>query len=190
MSTDDEETVRINVEVPESVRETAKQKLSHGGISREVRDRLHEIAFGPELAQRSRLERQRASTKEELQDKREERREIDADIETLEGRVQALDEKLASITTKEDKYEAKLEELEASLREDGMRLDDDNPNVQRAASTGGVEPEGVLETLKERNPDVPAYAFTDGLHDRKNEWNGVEESEIGKKPDEREGRYR
>ncbi|EMA42678.1 hypothetical protein [Halococcus saccharolyticus] len=187
---DDEETVRINVEVPESVRDTAKQKLDYGGLSREIRERLEEIAFGPELAHRSRLERQRADLKNRLRDVREKRREIDAEIETLEEQVQAVDEKLGSITEREDKYDAKLEELESQLRRDGMRLDVENPKVGRAAATGGVEPEGVIRELKDRNPDVPDYAFEDGLHDHEHDWTGVLDEDLGQDPDEREARYR
>lgn len=187
---DDEEMVRINVEVPKSVRDTATDKLEYGGLSREVRERLHEIAFGPELTQRSRLERQRADLEDDLREKREARRQIETDIETLENRIQAVDEKLSNITSREDKFEAKLEELESQLRRDGTRIFPDHPGVERAAATGSVEVEGVIKQLKERNPDVPDFAFESGLHDHENQWNGVSEAEIGVEPDERERRYR
>lgn len=169
---DDEELVRVVAQVPESVKETAKQKLEYGGLSREIQETLERIAFGEDLTQRSRLERQRDELRKELRRKRERRRELNAEIETLEGRIDGVDDKLADITTREDKYEAKIEELEAMLRQDGVRLDPNNGAVQRAAKTGGVEPEGVVETLKERNPDVPEYAFRDGLHDAET-WNGL-----------------
>jgi len=183
--TDDEPTTRVVAEVPESVKETAKEKLEYGGISREIKETLERIAFGEELTQRSRLERQREELKAELRDKREQRRELDAEIETLEDRINGVDEKMNNLTTREDKFEAKLEELEAKLRVDGMRLDPEHPAIQRAAKTGGVEAEGVIETLKERNPDVPAYAFQDGLHDRET-WNGLPDSEANLPVDERE----
>lgn len=172
--TDGEETARVVAEVPKSVKETAKEKLPYGGLSDEIQQTLERIAFGEELSQRSRLERQRDEIKEKLRQKRAERRELNAEIETLEDRIGGLDEKLSSITTREDKYEAKIEELEAMLRIDGTRLDPDHAAVKRAATTGGVEPEGVVETLKERNPDVPSYAFEDGLHSRET-WNGLPE---------------
>ena len=187
---DDEKMVRINVEVPESVRDTAKKNLDYGGLSREIRERLEEIAFGPELSHRSRLERQRADLKDRLRDVREKRRDLDAEIETLEEQIQAVDEKLGSITEREDKYEAKLEELESQLRRDGIRMYPGTPKVERAAATGGVEPEGVIKELKERNPDVPDYAFEDGLHDYDHDWNGVAEADAGLEPADREARYR
>lgn len=170
--TDSEETARVVANVPKSVKETAKQKLPHGGLSKEIQDTLERIAFGEDLSQRSRLERQRDDLRETLREKRDKRRELDAEIETLEGKINGIDEKLSTITTREDKYEAKIEELEALLRQDGVRLDPEHGAVRRAAETGGVEPEGVVKTLKERNPDVPAYAFQDGLHDRRT-WDGL-----------------
>ena len=189
MSNHDEKT-QVHVEVSKDVKETAKEKLGHGGLSREIRDCLERIAFGAELNKRSRLERRRDELESELRDARQERREIDARIETKEDRISGIDAKLSNLTKREDKYEAKLEELESQLREDGIRVFPSFPNVKRAASTGEVEPEGVVETLKERNPDVPEYAFKNGINDYENDWEGVPEVEIGKNPDEREQRYR
>lgn len=186
----DEEMVRVNVEVPKSVRDTATEKLEYGGLSREIRERLHEIAFGPELTQRTRLERRRESLKDDLREKREARRKIETEIETLENRILAVDEKLASVTSREDKFEAKLEELESQLRRDGIRVFTDHPAVGRAAATGEVEVEGVIRELKDRNPDVPDFAFENGLHDYENGWDGVPEADLDKPVDERERRYR
>lgn len=186
MSGDDEKTVRVVAEVPESVKETAKEKLEYGGLSREIQETLERIAFGEDLTQRSRLERQRDELQAELREKREQRRDLDAEIETLEQRISGVDEKLSEITTREDKYEAKLEELDALLRQDGVRLDPDHGAVRRAAETAGVEPEGVVATLKERNPDVPTYAFEDGLHDRET-WGGLPDDQATHAVSEREG---
>jgi vacuolar-type H+-ATPase subunit I/STV1 len=172
MSDDDTETARVVADVPADVKETAKEKLPFGGISEEIQATLERIAYGEELGQRSRLERRREELQADLRDARERRREIDAEIATLEDRISGVDDKLSNLTTREDKFEAKIEELEAMLRQDGTRLDPNHAAVKRAAETGGVEPEGVVETLKERNPDVPPYAFEDGLHDR-NTWDGL-----------------
>jgi len=184
--TDDtpEETTRVVAEVPVEVKEAAKEKLPYGGLTEEIQDTLERIAFGEDLTQRSRLERRREDLQSDLEDRRAERRELDARIENLEQQVASIDEKLSTITTREDKYEAKIEALEASLRHDGMRCDPGNGAVQRAASTGGVEPAGVVKTLKERNPDVPAYAFEDALHDRET-WDGFVEERASLPVDER-----
>ena len=173
MTDENTETARVVADVPADVKETAKEKLPFGGISEEIQNTLERIAYGEELGQRSRLERRREALRSELRDARERRRDIDAEIATLEDRINGVDDKLSSLTSREDKFEAKIEELEAMLRQDGTRLDPDHAAVKRAAETGGVEPEGVVETLKERNPDVPTYAFEDGLHDR-NTWDGLD----------------
>jgi len=185
MSQEDEKTVRVVADVPESVKETAKEKLEYGGISREIQQTLERIAFGEDLTQRSRLERQRTELVEERRKKREERREIDTDIENLDQRIDGIDEKLNNLTTREDKYEARLESLEHRLRHEGQRLDANHGAVKDTAREAGVEPEKVMETLKERNPDVPVYAFQDGLHDR-NSWDGLTESQANREVAERE----
>lgn len=173
---DDEETVRVVADVPVSVKETAKEKLEYGGISREIQETLERIAFGEELTQRSRLERQREELQDTLREKRERRRELDADIANLETRIDGVDEKLSNVTSREDKYEAKLEELEAKLRVEGQRIDPDHPAVERAAATGGVETDGVIQTLMDRNPDVPEYAFQQHGYDAKS-WDGLPEEQ-------------
>jgi outer membrane protein TolC len=104
--------------------------------------------------------------------------------------VQAVEEKLAQITTREEKYEAKLEELEGQLRHDGIRLDPGHPAVKRTAGAGGVDPDGVIRDLKERNPDVPAYAFEDGINDYENDWNGLPDDIANREPGDRTGEYR
>ena len=184
--TDEEETTRVVADVPTDVKETAKEKLPYGGISQEIQNTLERIAYGEELGQRSRLERRREELQADLREARERRREIDAEIATLEDKINGVDDKLSTLTSREDKYEAKVEELEAMLRQDGTRLDPEHAAVKRAAETGGVEPEGVVETLKERNPDVPTYAFKDGLHDR-NTWDGLDDETATLPVDERKG---
>lgn len=159
----EEESVRITFEAPESVRDGAKQKLPHGGMSEELRDTLTRIAFGEDMNQRSRLEKQKEDLKEKLREKREIRREADADIETLEGRLQGINEKLDQISTGEERYEAKLESLEYNVRVDGTHLDPGHGQVKSVAGEFGKSPEGVIKDLKHRNPDVPDQAFEEGM---------------------------
>jgi len=182
---DESETARVVADVPKEVKEAAAEKLEYGGLSREIQDMLERIAFGEDLNQRSRLQRQRQQLKDDLVDKREARRAINNDIETIEQRINGINEQLSNLTTREDKYEAKLESLEHRLRVEGSRLDPEHPAIKEAASTGGVEVEGVIQTLKERNPDVPVYAFQDGLRDRES-WDGLPESVAERSVDERE----
>lgn len=170
---DREELARVVADVPKTVKEAAQDKLEYGGLTREVEELLERIAFGEDLGQRSRIERRLEQLDDEMRGLREERRELDAQIENTEQQRKALEQKLSNLTTKEDKFDAKLEELESRLLDEGTRLDPDHPAVKRAAATGGTEPEGVIEELKERNPEVPGYAFKQAMHDTF-EWNGRE----------------
>ncbi|WP_245998615.1 hypothetical protein [Halalkalicoccus subterraneus] len=159
---DEEEKVRVTIEVPESVRDGAKSKLPHGGMSDEVRGLLTRIAFGQEMNQRSRLEQQLDDLREERSKLQRERRELDAKIENLDDRIHGVEDKLGSITTQEDRYEAKLEELEYRIRVEGTRVFPEHGAVERVASGVGKNPEGVIKDLKQRNPDVNDSAFEEG----------------------------
>lgn len=188
---DDEETKRINVAVPQSVHETAKKKLEYGGISREVRDTLRRVAFGEDMNQRSRLEHQLTELQDERDELRAERREIDAKIETIETRITGIQNDISQLSTEEERYESKLEELEYRVREDGTRLFAENTHVERVAKAAEREPEAVVNDLKERNPDIPDYAFEEGDLYRENQsWTGVPDEDVHLAVEDREQRYR
>lgn len=169
---DDEDKVQVIVKVPKSVRDAAKEKLEHGGMSRELRDTLTRIAFGEDLNQRSRLERTRDELQNRINELRAKRRELDTEIDNLEMRREGINEKLTNVTTREDKFEAKLESLENRLLNEGQRLFETHAAVIEAAQTGAVETEQVIAMLKERNEEVPEYAFQEAFKDRQT-WNGL-----------------
>jgi chromosome segregation ATPase len=185
----DEETVRVVANVPKSIKETAKEKLPHGGLSQEIEDALSRVAFGEDLAQRSRLERQLDELQDERSRLQDERRELNAKIETYDNQIESVQSELSQLSSKEERYESKLEELEDRLRVEGMRLDPGNRHVTRVAKEAQREVEGVIHDLKERNPDVPDFAFEDGLHDHENTWRPIDDDEITP-VDERKEVYR
>lgn len=187
---EDENRVQITVQVPESVRDAAKEKLEHGGMSQEVRDTLTRVAFGEDINQRSRLESRLESLRDERDELREERRELDAEIENIDSRIDGIEKELSQLSSKEERYEAKLESLEYRIRGEG-RIFSGHSAVQNVAKEAQREPEGVIKDLKDRNPDVPDYAFEDGLHDYENDWNGFDSEDIiTRDVDDREARYR
>lgn len=191
MTDDDEETKRINVAVPKSVHETAKKKLEYGGITREVRESLRRVAFGEDMNQRSRLEQQMSELQEEREELRAERREIDAKIETIETKISGLQDDVSQLSSEEERYESKLEELEYRVREDGTRLWPENTHVERVAKASQREPEAVVHDLKQRNPDVPDYAFEEGdLYRTEQSWSGVPDEDINLSVEDREARHR
>lgn len=158
----EEEDVRVTFTVPEGIRDGAKRRLPHGGMSEELRGTLRRIAHGEDMNQRSRLEKQKRDLKKELRDEREKHRDAGANIETLEDRIQGINDELEGLSAKEDRYEAKLENVEYDLRIDGMRLWSDHPAVTDVAAEVGKTGEGVIKDLKHRNPDVPDHAFKQG----------------------------
>lgn len=191
MSKDDEEMKQIAVNVPASVHETAKMKLEYGGISREVREALRRVAFGEDMNQRSRLEQQMEELKDEREELRADRRELDAKIANIDSKIDGIQDDISQLSSEEERYESKLEELEYRVREDGTRLYPGNGHVERIAKEAKREPEAVVNDLKERNPDIPDYAFEQGdLHRQNQRWNGVPEEDIDLPVDEREARYR
>lgn len=188
---DDEETTMITVNVPTSVHETAKQKLEHGGLSREVRESLRRIAFGEDMNQRSRLERQLEELRDEREELRAERRELAAKIENIDSKIDGIQDDISSLSSEEERYESKLEELEYRVRAEGTRLWPENVHVERVAKEAQREPDAVINDLMERNPDIPEYAFEEGdLYRTENRWDGVPEENIDIDVSERESKYR
>lgn len=157
-----EETVRLTVEVPESVRDGAKAKLPHGGLTQVVREELSRVAFGEEMGQRSRLESHLEDVRKERDKLQRERRELDAKIDNLNDQAKDIEQKLDDLTTQEDRYEAKLESLEYSIRIEGKNLFPEYGQIKTLAVETGKSPEGVIKDLKHRNPDVPDKAFVEG----------------------------
>ena len=188
---DDEEMVLVNAEVPKPVRDAAKEKLEYGGMSREIRELLTRVAFGEDLAQRSRLEQQLDALREQREELQRERREIDSKIENVDSRISGIETKLSSLSSREERYESKLEELEYRLRGEGTRLGPDSPVVKRVAKESETEPEGVIKDLKKRNPDVPDYAFEEKTpYADEPSWHGVAEENVDLAVEDREARYR
>lgn len=152
------ERVTMSVKVEKHLREAAKRNSEHGEISEEFRKTIQRIAYGEEIEQEERL-------KVELREKRNERdelkgeiREKQAEVETLETEIARLEERVENRNERRDKFEGMVEMLEATLK-DGGRVFPEHGQVKQAAAVGEVEPEDVIERLKERNPDAPDHAF-------------------------------
>lgn len=171
--TDDTETVQVSHLVPKSARETAQAKTDHGELSEKVRSLYETIAFGEELGERSQIERELRSVREQKDEKRSEIRQLQADVESLEKRESRLEERLSEMSSREDKYEGAIEMLEEQIY-DGQNVFPGHTGVQRAAGLADVEPEGVIQTLKDRNPNVPDHVYKQKLHTNK-KWRGCSE---------------
>ncbi|ADJ17266.1 hypothetical protein HacjB3_19618 (plasmid) [Halalkalicoccus jeotgali B3] len=163
---DPNETSFVGTDVLTVAKDAVKAKRGHGGISEVIRDAINREAFGEQLNRRGQLEARREELVEKRAERREELREVtnrlEGEIDALGDEIDTLDTKLNSLTTREERYEAKLESLEYWLRVKGMRFDPGNGRLKEVAASAGREPEGVIQDLKLRNPDVPDVAFGDG----------------------------
>lgn len=92
---DDVEKVQLNIRVDKPAKEGAKEKLPHGGLTREINEYLNDIAFG-----NGRI----ADVQSDLQDLRDERRQTRAErdylneqLEDLDIRIERLEGELAEL---------------------------------------------------------------------------------------------
>jgi predicted nucleic acid-binding Zn-ribbon protein len=92
---DDVEKVQLNIRVDKPAKEGAKEKLPHGGLTREINDYLNDIAFG-----NGRI----ADVQSDLQDLRDERRQkraerdyLNEQLEDLDIRIERLEEELQEL---------------------------------------------------------------------------------------------
>lgn len=170
----DEYDDQVHVKVDADTKALAKDKLGHGGLSRIIRERIEEIAYGEEVSRHTQLEQRLITLRERKDELRAERRQLDADIEEVEQEIARVEEQLSHLDKREDKYDAALEMLEETLYAGG-RVFPEHGQVKRAARIGGVDEAAVIAALQERNPSVPEFAFVDALQDGR-EWDGIEEA--------------
>lgn len=172
---EDPENVQVSHLVPEHVREAAKANAEYGELSEKVRTLYETVAFGEEIGERSQLQRELDSIREKKDQKRAKKREIETEIENLERREQRIEERISSLSSKEDKFEGAMEMIEQQLY-DGTHIFPEHGLVKRATGLAGMDPEQVINKLKERNPGVPDYAFKSKIHAER-DWHGCTEAE-------------
>jgi len=68
-----------------------------------------------------------------------------------------------------------MEMIEQQLY-DGTHIFPEHGLVTRATGLAGMDPEQVINKLKERNPGVPDYAFKSKMH-AQHDWHGCTEEE-------------
>jgi uncharacterized coiled-coil DUF342 family protein len=93
---EDDDFEQLNVRVPRETKEAAKDRLDHGGLTREIRETLHQIAYGTAS--------ERADLAADLEALRDERRELRTERDYLNSRIENLSQKI-------ERKEARLNEL-------------------------------------------------------------------------------
>lgn len=169
MSNDADEDVRFNVQMSRRLRNDAKRNTERGELSESVRKLFRRKAYGTAGTEQStEIERKKAElrdVRDTIDQLRRKRRRIDAEIETKEQRAARLEERIAQLEERDDKFDTVVDTLEGSLLE-GQRVtptmvDDD------------LDAQAVIETLKDRNPDVPNHAFELATPGEPTDWRRV-----------------
>lgn len=156
---DDDELVQVSHMVPESHREQASKNTEYGGISQAVREVYRILAEGGSKS-RVRLEMQLRKVRRDRKRIQEEISDLRDQLSHLTSREDELEDRVEDERSRSEAYEAQLEELEALL-DDGDHIFEEHGKVQRAAEVGDRTPREVIDTLKDRNPDVPDELFTE-----------------------------
>jgi chromosome segregation ATPase len=185
-----EETALFGAHIDADTAEIIDSRLEYGEKSELVRDLAQAIAYGGDWDERTAIDTQIENVEQRLADAREERRRADAKIETIENELEKLREKREVKQTTEEKLDISLVPIESELRQ-GNRVFVEHGPVDSVARELKLPAADVIDRLKERNPDVPDYAFEELVPYADNEaWNGVPEPELNTPPENREDLYR
>ena len=157
---EDDELVQVNHLVPESIRDTAQENGEHGEVSEAVRTAYRIVAFGEEFGGANRLEMELRKVQDEKQRTEAKIREVEAELENLAQREEQIKDRIADVDSRNERFEKTLSDLEAML-DRGEAVFEGHAAVQSAARLGSRNPHEIVETLKDRNPDLPEKAFKD-----------------------------
>lgn len=147
-----------------------------------IRDYIDSMLAGEDVT-----EHVRRQIKQQKREQRVEQERIALEKQRLERREQELadehvrtNERFEILDEIEDEREAAakeaIEDLEEHLYSGGRIWADEQdpfPRVAEAADLLGKSHAGVINLIKERNPEIPDHAFEDGRSSNK-EWNGID----------------
>jgi len=166
-----DEKTRVNVEMPDHLHNAVMRELPHGKFSEEVRSLAQRLAFGEEIAEDDALRAELENVRAEIDDVDATMTELRAKRKELENKEKRIEKKVDKQAKQQQKHEGQIEMLEGELRA-GQNLDEGDGRVKRAADSGRMKPEHVIEKLRNRNPEVPDYAFETNIPSQK-KWDGV-----------------
>lgn len=165
-----DDTVRTTITMPRHLRDAAKENAEHGELSERVRSLYRRIAFGEDVDQHETVKLELERVRSDKDDVRAQIRDLQAELDRLETKEARLEEKLSKHTSRQQKYEGHLESLETLLY-DGVHVDEEHPGVEKAANAAQVSPSDVIDDLRERNPQIPDYAYLP-INEADRRWNG------------------
>jgi len=167
--------VRYNVKMPERLREDAKRNTQRGDLAKEVRAVFRRKAYGEgAVDEESKLDEAKSeltSVRERIDDLRRDRGKIDNEIETQERRATRLEERISNLEEQQDEVEQAIETLENMLQSGEMMW---RKRIQNATEFDESTADKVLVELKNRNPEIPAYAFEKPKMHQPNDWTEID----------------
>lgn len=168
MSSEDNDTKALAAEVDAEVHENLKEKLDHGEISELLRRVAETVAYGGTGDKRTIFDERIEMKREELDTKRYERKIVDTDIDRLEQELRELERKREQVETKEEQFMGEIKGIERRLRAGELPcVFTDHAEIANLKNEYGRSKESIIDLLRERNPDVPEYAFVDNLRDQR-----------------------
>jgi TolA-binding protein len=186
------ETKHFGGEIPADVYDLMSKRLDYGEKSEILRRVAEQIAYGGGWDDRTAVDVRIEHLKARLTEKREQRRDIDKQIEELENDLEECQRKREQTQSREERLQAALVGIESDLRA-GKRVHTDLAAVHGIAREFNLAPEGVIDKLKLRNPDVPDEAFESpsaGNGPQGRSWDGIDLRKRDLPPAEREEVYR
>lgn len=183
--TDDHSRWGANIDA--DTKEILDEKLDHGEASEILREVANSIAYGSGWDQATLLDRQIEKKRQQLRTLRDKRRDIDGAIETAEEELRELERDRKEVKTKEEQFEGALWSFEQSFRSGEMgHIDETHARVESFAKEFGYEPEEIVQTIRDRNPDVPDHAF-EPFQTAQFKFSGLSDDEISTPVEKREG---
>lgn len=167
MSDAEEDDTRVAVRMPKKLRDDAKRNTEYGELSERVRELYREMAYGPQNgAGETELEKKRAELREvrnTIDDLRQERAEIDTEIQSYEQRATRLEERIDALEDAHDELGTKLEVLQNML-DNGQRMWP--AYIKNTVDVDISTAKRLHQDLRDENPALPEAAFSEpGVHD-------------------------
>lgn len=180
---------RWQADIDREIAEAADAKLDHGErkvLIERLAKTIAEKGYSNQTPYDVRIQQLR----EQRQSLVDERDEIEENIDDIETELELLREKREKYESESDRLEGRIEGVEADLRR-GTNIFVGNPIVDDIADEYDVSSEEVVDRLKERNPDVPPWAFSNPMEERFiDDWTGFAEESKASLPVDERSRHR
>jgi chromosome segregation ATPase len=175
MTDQKDDEVRYNVKMRRQLREDAKRNCERGELADEVRNLFRRRAYGEDAAGKTtELDKAKAEIREvrkRIDDLRDDRAEIENEIESQERRANRLEERIDQLEHSQSQLEQAVEMLENMLQS-GERMWP--TRIKNAADVDVSTADQLYQQLQDRNPELPPEAFEEPNIHASNDWRDVE----------------